>query len=185
MQNKFFPPFIIFTPGKDAIRGLLWDFDAEGKSVPDSHCFHLALKNLTIVNNVNHVWQLRKMWRLFSEIHLAFSHYWIVHQKCHHSFLTFHLLGSAVQDPYSRRGGFGGWCDTDHVWVPDDCYYWLHNLECLFYFVLLKLLNVMLIMSGSWPEDGDDEYKLGIFLVFYRNFNYSLKWQEGINLIGN
>ena len=43
------------SPGKDAIRGLLWDFDAEGKSVPDSHCFHLALKNLTIVNNVNNV----------------------------------------------------------------------------------------------------------------------------------
>ena len=48
-------PFFIFTPGKDAIRGLLWDFDAEGKPVPNSHCFHLALKNLTIVNNVNNV----------------------------------------------------------------------------------------------------------------------------------
>ena len=55
LQNKVFPPFFIFTPGKDAIRGLLWDFDAEGKSVPDSHCFHLLLKNLTIVNNVNNV----------------------------------------------------------------------------------------------------------------------------------
>ena len=51
--------FIIFTPGKDAIRGLLWDFDAEGKTVPDSHCFHLLLKNLIIVNNVKrYIWHL-------------------------------------------------------------------------------------------------------------------------------
>ena len=50
-NNKYFffkfcriSSFIIFAPGKDAIRGLLWDFDAEGKPVPDSHCFHLVLK---------------------------------------------------------------------------------------------------------------------------------------------
>ena len=36
-------PLFFFSPGKDAIRGLLWDFNAEVKPVPDSHCFHLLL----------------------------------------------------------------------------------------------------------------------------------------------
>ena len=37
-------PTIIFSPCKDTVRRLLWDFNAERQTVPNSHCFNLERK---------------------------------------------------------------------------------------------------------------------------------------------
>ena len=34
----------VSIPGKDTVRRLLWDFNAERQTVPNSHCFNLERK---------------------------------------------------------------------------------------------------------------------------------------------